>query len=299
MKFRLIEAYKAMMECGTVSAAARALKMSQPAMTKLLAQLQEELQVELFERHGGRLSPTPEAISLMGSVNRAWRGVVELKEAAKDVRDVRRGRLTVVSFPSFAQTVLPKFVVQFSRRANRATIALHSQSSPRAIDWTADGQADLGIAAILAPRPGVHVEPLGKISAVCALPVGHRLARKRLIRAEDLQGEAFVSLADVDHSRTRIDAAFAPQAIERDIRLTTPQSALALALVTHGAGVAVIDEAAATLANPNRVAIRPFAPAVSFDLYMYHPASRDPSQLQERFVREFRDWFKSWAARRE
>ena len=199
MKFRLIEAYKAMMECGTVSAAARALKISQPAMTKLLAQLQEELQVELFERHGGRLSPTPEAISLMGSVNRAWRGVVELKEAAKDVRDVRRGRLTVVSFPSFAQTVLPKFVVQFSRRANRATIALHSQSSPRAIDWTADGQADLGIAAILAPRPGVHVEPLGTIRAVCALPVGHRLARKRLICAEDLQGEAFVSLADVDH----------------------------------------------------------------------------------------------------
>jgi|APDOM4702015159_1054818.scaffolds.fasta_scaffold04526_3 DNA-binding transcriptional LysR family regulator len=297
MKFRLIEAFKAMVECGTVSAAARSLRISQPAMSKLLVQLQDELKLLLFERQGGRLIPTAEAMSLMGSLDRAWRGVVELKEAAKDVRDMRRGRLTVVSFPSFAQTLLPTFIAQFSRKANKATIALHSQSSLRVIDWTADGQADIGIAAILAPRPGVRVERLGKIGAVCALPVGHRLAQRKLVRAEDLRGEAFISLADVDRSRSRVEAAFEPQAIERDIRLTTPQSALALALVANGAGVTVIDKAAASLADLARVVIRPFVPAVSFDLYMYHPANHAPSQLQEEFVHDFREWFKGWTSR--
>ncbi|MCL4746028.1 MAG: LysR family transcriptional regulator [Burkholderiaceae bacterium] len=293
MKIRYIEAFRAMMECGTVSAAARALRISQPAMTKLIAQLQAELDLVLFAQQGGRLAPTAEAHALAGSMNRAWRGVMELKEAAEDVRDMRSGRLTIAAFPSFAQAVMPGFIAQFVAAAPRSTIALHSQPSLRVIDWTADGQADLGIAAVLAPRPGVHVEPLGKLSAVCALPVNHRLAQRDVIHARDLRDEAFISLADVDRSRSRIEAAFEPDAVERDIRLTTPQSTLALALVANGVGASVIDDAAASLADPAKVAIRRFVPAVSFDIYLYHPANREPSQLYERFVREFRRWFRS------
>lgn len=293
MKFRLIEVYKAMIECGTVTAAAHSLKISQPAMTKQLAQLQSELDLVLFEQQGGRLVPTAEARALVGAMDRAWRGVIELKEVARDVRDMRRGRLTVVASPSIAQTLMAEFVAQFSHESHKVTIALHSQSSPRVIDWTADGQADVGIAIINAPRPGVHVERLGSLTAVCALPIGHKLAAQQVIRAEDLRDQEFISLADIDRSRSRVEAAFEPQAIERDIRLTTPQSALALALVTHGAGVAIIDEASATLADLARVAIRPFVPTVTFDVFMYHPANVTPSQLQEQFVRKFRTWFKA------
>ena len=292
VKLRLIEAYKAMIECGTVSAAARSVRISQPAMTKLLAQLQDELKLVLFERQGGRLIPTAEAMSLKGSMDRAWDSVIDLKEAAKDVRDMRRGRLTVAAFPSFAQTLLPIFAAQFSREANKATIMLHSLPSQRVIDWTADGKADLGIAAVLTLRPGVHAEPLGKVDAVCVLPIGHRLAARKVIRAQDLRGETFISLADVDRSRARIEAAFEPLAVERDIRLTTPHSGVALALVANGGGVSVIDETTAALADPTLVVIRPFVPTVSFEMYLYHPANHPPSELQERFVRAFREWYK-------
>lgn len=290
MRFRLIEAYRAMLECGTVSAAARSLRISQPAMTKLIAELQNELDLVLFERQGGRLIPTAEALSLKGSIDRAWHGVTDLKEAAKDVRDLRSGRLTIASFPSFAVTLLPEFVARFAREANRSTITLHSQPSPRVIDWTADGQADVGIAVLLAPRTGVQVESLGRMGLVCALPAGHRLAAREVVRAEDLRGELFISLADVDHSRARIEAAFEHEAVEREIRLTTPISAVALALVAHGAGVALIDEGMAALADAERVQIRRFEPAVSFEIYLYLPANRAPSHLQERFVGEFRAW---------
>lgn len=292
MKLRLIEAYKAMIECGTVSAAARAVGISQPAMTNLLTQLQDELKLVLFERQGGRLIPTAEAMALKGSMDRAWDAVIDLKEFSKDVRDLQRGRLTVAAFPGFAQALLPIFVVQFAREATKATIVLHSRPSRQVIDWTADGQCDLGIAAVAAPRSGVHLEPLGKMATVCVLPIGHRLAARKVIRAQDLRGEAFISLADVDHSRSRVDAVFKPDGIERDIRLSTPHSGVALALVANGGGVSIIDEATAALADKTRVAIRPFVPAVSFDMYLYHPANRVPSELQERFVRAFREWFK-------
>jgi DNA-binding transcriptional LysR family regulator len=293
MKFRFIEGFKAMVECGSVSAAARSLKISQPAMTKLLAQLQEDLQMVLFERQSGRLVPTPEAMSLIGSVDRAWRSVIDLQEAARDVRDMRRGGLTVVAFPSLAQTVLPEFIAEFSRDADKTTIALHSQPSLRAIEWAADGLADLGIAVVRSPRRGVNLEPLGRLEAVCALPAGHRLASRKVIRAEDLRGEVFVSLSDGDFSRSRVEAAFRPGSVERDMRLSTPQSILALALVANGAGVSVVDTAAALVADPARVAIRKFMPTVHFDVYMYHPANRVPSQVHERFVRSFRTWFKT------
>ena len=103
MKVRYIEAFRAMMECGTVSAAARALRISQPAMTKLIAQLQSELDIVLFEAQGGRLAPTAEAHALEGSMNRAWRGVVELKEAAEDVRE--KDRLFVRALPRLLASV--------------------------------------------------------------------------------------------------------------------------------------------------------------------------------------------------
>lgn len=293
MKFRLIEVFKAMMECGTVTAAARSLKISQPAMTKLIAQLQSELNLVLFEQRGGRLVPTAEARALSGSMERAWQGVIELKEAAREVGDMRRGQLSVVTSPSIAQTLMAEFVAQFSKESSRLTINLHSQSSPRVIDWTADGQADVGISMILAQRPGVEVERLGSLKGVCALPVAHHIATKEVVTAEDLRDELFISLAEIDNSRSRVESAFEGNAVERNIHLTTPQSAVALALVTHGAGVAIIDEATAALADTSRVVIRPFLPVVEFDVYMYHPAHRLPSQVQERFVRSFRRWFKS------
>ncbi|MGN6317156.1 LysR family transcriptional regulator [Trinickia sp.] len=293
MKFRLIEVFKAMLEFGTVTAAAHSLKISQPAMTKLIAQLQEELDLVLFEQRGGRLVPTAEARALAGSMQRAWDGVIELKEAAREIRDMRRGQLSIVASPGIAQTLMAEFVAQFAKESQRLTINLHSQSSPRVIDWTADGQADVGIAIMLAPRAGVQVERLGSLTGVCALSALHRLASKEVIRADDLRDEAFISLAEIDGSRSRIESAFEASAVDRNILLTTPQSSVALALVTHGAGCAIIDEASARLADPSRVVIRPFVPAVEFDVYMYHPANRLPSQVQERFVRTFRQWFKT------
>ena len=290
MKFRLIEAYRAMLEYGTVSAAARALRISQPAMTKLVAELQEELDLVLFERQGGRLVPTAEALSLKGSLDRAWRGVIELREAAQDVRDLRRGRLRVIAFPSFAQALLPPFVAQFSNDASRTSIMLHSQPSTRVIDWVADGRADVGFAAVHSPRTGVQVETLGKLRFVCALPVGHRLAPQAQIKPADLRGERFISLAEVDHSRSRIEAAFEIDAVEREVRLSTPMAGVALALVANGGGVALIDEGTAALADQSRVLIRPFVPVVGLDVYMYHATNRAASHLQERFMREIRQW---------
>jgi DNA-binding transcriptional LysR family regulator len=145
----------------------------------------------------------------------------------------------------------------------------------------------------------VEVERLGALAGVCALSIDHPLAAKEMIRAEELRDETFISLAEIDGSRSRIESAFESSAVDRNILLTTPQSAVALALVTHGAGCAIIDEATARLADPARVVIRPFAPAVEFDVYMYHPANRLPSQVQERFVRSFRQWFKGrrWDAK--
>ena len=226
-------------------------------------------------------------------MQRAWDGVIELKEAATEIRDMRRGQLSVVASPSIAQTLMAEFVAQFAKDSQRLTINLHSQSSPRVIDWTADGQADVGVAIMLAPRAGVQVERLGSLTGVCALSTDHRLASNEVIRANDLRNETFISLAEIDGSRSRIESAFEASAVDRNILLTTPQSAVALALVTHGAGCAIIDEATARLADPSRVVIRRFAPIVEFDVYMYHPANRLPSQVQERFVRSFRQWFKS------
>ena len=97
MNFRQLEAFRAVMSHGTVTQAAESMNVSQPAVTRLIMDFESSLGVSLFHRERGRLKPTAEAHLLFRESDMAFSGLARLREAAMVMKEIRRGRIRMIS----------------------------------------------------------------------------------------------------------------------------------------------------------------------------------------------------------
>ncbi|MEA3100508.1 LysR family transcriptional regulator, partial [Caballeronia mineralivorans] len=107
MKLRQLEAFRAVMLCATVTRASEMLHISQPATTRLLADLEISLGFPLFKREKKRLHPTAEAQALFEEVQRSLSGMDRIARAADEIRALQRGTLQIVAAPALAHSFLP------------------------------------------------------------------------------------------------------------------------------------------------------------------------------------------------
>ena len=102
LNLRQIEAFKAVIEHGTVSRAADILNVSQPAISKLIAHLEADAEVRLFDRVNGRLAPTERGMRLYQEIDRIFSGVQQIENAAEAIRREEQGRLVVGVMPALS-----------------------------------------------------------------------------------------------------------------------------------------------------------------------------------------------------
>ena len=212
---RQLEAFRAIMEHGTVTAAAERLGVSQPAVSKILAGLELEIGYPLFTRIKRRLAPTSEARLLAAEVTRLYHSLDRISEMAREIRDRQVGDLHVYSTPALGRTVLPDVMAGFVKRHAKAHIVFHVRSSTFINQKMVDQQIDLGFSMMPFEHPSMVTEELSRAAAVCVVPAGHRLARRKVIRPADLRGERFLSFPLDGRMRHLIDAAFEQERIER------------------------------------------------------------------------------------
>lgn len=284
MKFRQIEAFRAVMTHGSVTRAAESLYVTQPAVSRLIADLEAELGIPLFQRDRGRLQPTPEAQLLYQEANFAFSGMERLREAAQVVRGLHRGRIRMVSETAYAENALPRLAADFHGEHPDIYLELDIGPSPRIAEWISIAWYDLGLVVLPVSAPGLVTRPLRRQQAVCALPRRHRLARRPVVRLEELAEERFVSLVSGSPFRTFVDQAFAQRGLKRDIRVEVRTQQALAAFVAAGHGVTLVDPWVAADFADRRIVLRPVEPAIGWDLGLVFPASRPPSLLAESFA---------------
>ncbi len=289
MNLRQLEAFKAVIENGTVSQAAEVLRISQPAVSKLIAALEHGVGFTIFERVRGRLVPTPEAGMLYAEVERAFVGVKEISRAVDSIRDLKKGRLIVGVIPALASGFIQEVITDFQAERPDITVSMHSRSSIKIHQQVAASQFELGITASPIEHSGVETEFLCRVEALCVLPPGHRLANRELIEPQDLEGEPFISLSALDHSRQRIDHPFEEAGVRRDLRIETPMGISACAFVAKGAGVSIVDPFSALEFQTAPIVAKPFRPAVAFDIALRYPLNRRRSHLIRTFAAAIHD----------
>ena len=238
----------------------------------------------LFRRDGGRLRASTEAQMLYGDVERLFVGIEKVERAAADIRDLKRGQLSIVAMPALAQRLLPSIIAAFSRNHPDIRIVLQGRTSRNVAEIVTNQQADLGIAAWPIDHPNVRLEPLCQTHAVCAVPTGHRLANNRKIKIVDLRNEPFISLASEDHFRYAVERAFERLKVTRRIEIETHIGATACAFVANGAGVTIVDPFSASQFRSDEIAVRPLLPVIPFDAWLLFPTSRAASKVTTEFV---------------
>ncbi|MEZ5818708.1 MAG: LysR family transcriptional regulator [Hyphomicrobiaceae bacterium] len=283
---RQLEAFRMVMLRGSATAAARALGITQPAVSRLLRDLEVRTGLALFERRANVLVPTPEASLLLVEVERYASGISAIASFTEELRQRRRGSLSIVAMPALAMSFLPSFVAGFVEGRDLDSVLVHGMPSHLVIDALLAGQFEVGIAASPPERPGLNVETI-RADLVVAMPSGHRLAARREIKAADLAGERIIALSDpLLFSYTTSPAL--GRLSHQHAALTTPLSGIACCLVASGTGIAIVDPFSVSDYIGRGVVVRPFKPVIRAHIAILTNAHRPTSAITREFIAGFR-----------
>lgn len=268
LTFRQLEAFHGVMISGSASRAAELLQVSQPAISRALGELEQEVGFALFDRVRGRLVPTPEGQLFFADVGANFAGLDRLRAAAARIRDFGSGSIRLASLAALGSTLVPRAIRRFRDAHPGIAITLHVASSAIVRDLVAGGQFELGLAADEVDLFGIDHRVFGSFRAVCVLPPGHDLASRKVIRPADLHGQPFVALAPEDRARARTNLVLEDAGVRPDVVVETPNSATVCALALEGVGVGLANPMATDGFAERGLLLRPFEPAVYFKTYL-------------------------------
>lgn len=286
--FKQLEAFRAVMLTGTTTEAARMLKVSQPAVSRLISDLESDIGYNLFEREGRRVRPTSEADLLIEEVRKALIGLDQIRQTAIEIGKSRYSRLRLVSIPSVSSTIVTDMIDRFARQNPETSISLEVMSSDTALEWVISQQCDVGIAAGHLENPALTDRVLTIGKSVCILPAGHKLAREESINAEMLRDESFISFRPDSTYRQEIDAIFDAAGIDRVLRYDARTTEAICSMVGAGLGVSIVGPFShlpgPTADGRRGLVVKPFDRAPNVEISLMWPTQRTMNSAAKQFV---------------
>lgn len=276
---RALQAFRQTIMSGSVTHAAAALGRTQPAVSRLLRELEEDVGFALFERVRGRLVATPEGRLFFEEVQRSFRGLERLGEVAVEIRQGRRGTLRIAAMPAAAASFLPAVLQRFAAAQPDVMLDVTVQPSVEVVRMMQMRECDLGIIEGSVGVPGLAV--LRRHALPCALiaPRGRRLPRRPAM-LRDLDGQDFVALSAGPSSvGAQLAGLLLREGVEPRVRVQTQLAAAVSALVMQGLGVGVVDVQTALVHRALGGAVRPFDAPVAMQLRVIGVAGTPPSAL--------------------
>lgn len=289
MDTRHLEAFRAVIETRSMTSAAKALQKSQPAVSNLISRLEDELGFHLFNRRRGKLEPTPEAALFYEEVRRTLAGFDRTVQTAREIYRSKAGPLLIGSQLSVAMTLLPELVSEFLRDRPGVIVRFLTRSSQTVRDLIHVQALDVGFAEPPLAPSAAGVETFD-LECECVLTPDHPLAAHEIITPEILGGWPFISLYREHMTYESIGRAFAAASATWNVVVETEFFATACALVTHGAGVSIVDPVTAADFQSRGLLRRPFRPVIRYSFAMFHPYHRPPSRLAVEFMAAFRQY---------
>jgi DNA-binding transcriptional LysR family regulator len=285
MNLRHIEIFHAVYVNGSVSAAARALNVSQPSVSKMLRHAESLLGFQLFQRTNGGLVPTQDAHTLFTEVSEIQDRVHALREAGRNLKRGVGGMLRISALPSLALDAIPTAVARFMRSHENVKFDLQTVHHDDLLRKLYERETDVAIAYQVPPAAPIAQHWLGEGELVVLYREQDMPDAPPRIELERLQGRPFISLA----ASGPIGQLFTQELERLELELDEVVSArtfyIASALVRQGVGMTVVDSFTAQAALGPGLAMRPLKPQLAFDIHAMFLINRPPGALATDFLK--------------
>ena len=270
------------MRHGSITAAAQALNISQPAVSRLIADLESSIGFSLFERKGGRAVPTPDARMFFREVERMFYGLDRLAQVAREIKDFRHATLSIATMPMVSMNIAPQAFATFLANHSEIRITHNVHTSARIVDLVSSNQIDIGIAQIDTERHDLRILASYRTYCVCVLAPNHALADRKVLTPKDLKGEPLVALAHHTLTAHYVDRIFAQANIVPNIAIESQPSYAACRLAAAGIGITIVDPMTPQVFGP-QIRIVPFEPKIPFDFSIMASADMPLSRAADQF----------------
>lgn len=238
---------------------AKALHTSQPGVSKAIIELEDELGIEIFARHGKRLKRITEpGQHVLQSIEVILREVNNLKKIGEQFSTQDSGTLSIATTHTQARYVLPLPVAKLREKYPKVNISLHQGAPDQVAKMLLDDTAEIGIATeSLSEYEDLVTLPCYEWQHVLVMPLDHPLAAKANLSLKDIASEPLITYHPSFTGRSRIDQAFAAQKITPRIALEAIDSDVIKTYVRLGLGIGIVAEMAVKDDPIKDLAVRP------------------------------------------
>ncbi len=282
MRLRHIEIFNAVMLTGSVSAAARLINVTQPAVSRTLKHAELQLGFTLFERTAGRLVPTAEAQALFPLVEKLFSDLDEVQRLAANLRSSTQiHELRVLTVLAMSQSIFPKAVALFKKKF--PDIALNHQAlhSPQIINSLVLQEADVGYLFGTCSHPALTHQLLQNVPVYSVAPKGmlpNAVLSTGSVTPADLHPFPLIGLDSKDPVGRAIVAMLSTEHPITPPKIVVQTHHVALAMAHQGLGIALIEGCTAANADLDRVDVIPVQPSLHIPVLAAWSSSR-PTHL--------------------
>src|SRR5689334_20450678 len=287
LTLRQIEVIRAIMVTGTVGGAARLLNVSSPGVSRVMKHAETSVGVKLFSRKGGRYSPTPQANAIFSQINGVYDKVEDLQFVISRIQRGAETELKIGSVPSIANIMVPRLLIE-----------VDILKIEDAADYLLLGKGEVVALSYKLDHTMLAVEPLARGRLKCIVPEGHPLARRTRVTTDEIVKYPLIGVDPNDPYGRIMAGLFASHALQYEVTIRARFGSTVCALVSHGLGIAIVDEFTLAADQWPRLRILDIAEPTVFQTYIAHRKDVPLSSHGARFVAALRGQMESAARAR-
>ncbi len=261
---------------GSLTAAADALNISEPALSRQISTLEHDIGLTLFSRDKRQLIVTEEGAAFLTEAQSILETVAQVPEVVKGIKSKYQRRIRLVSMPRLAYAITAPALAAFRKVEPDTMIAADVQPRRFLERWIAVKNFDIGIGSLPAHHMSIETETILSLGAVAVLHPSHPLAKADRIKLEDLSNEPLVANTTGTLIRHQVEQMFERADLPMNPVIEVSQVQLNCGLVAQGVGYTITDPMVADIFG-DQVSTVPIYPRFSMEFGLLWPRGKDVS----------------------
>ena len=283
LTLRQIEVFRAVMRARTIVGAARDLGIAQPTVTKMVRRIEDICAFALFDRRGGRLTPTAEAHRLLGEVDIAFDQLEGALARALRLARADTGSLRLGASPSIGRVLIPRAAASLLKDHPGLSLHLDILSVSQVMEYLLSAQGEGAVTLFPILHAGIRSISVGTGKAVAVCPRDWPLASAKRLSPSALAGIPIIVFEPQSVHGQVVDAVLRDGGVVPERTHVARFAETAIALAEAGLGLAIVDRFSALAANRDAVALLPLDHPAQYEVFLHRNVERARSRLIQHF----------------